>query len=60
MIKYWKKKEKRSFNKKIVSKTKKKVADSKLRIKGKFVTIDQAIKLIGKRQTNKLVKIQQS
>ena len=40
VIKYWKKKERRSFHKKIVSKTKKKVADNKLRIKGKFVTID--------------------
>ena len=40
MTKFWKKKERRSYNKKIVSKTKKKVADNKLRIKGKFVTID--------------------
>ncbi len=39
-----------------MSKKRKKVADNKLRIQGKFVTIEQAIKLVGKRQVNKLLK----
>jgi hypothetical protein len=49
VLKFWQKKQQRSFVRKIVSKRRKKVADTKLRIKGKFVTIEQAIKLIGKR-----------
>jgi len=49
VLNFWQKKQQRSFVKKIVSKRRKKVADTKLRIKGKFVTIEQAIKLIGKR-----------
>ena len=38
--KYWAKKQSRSFAKKIVSKNRKKIADNKLRIQGKFVTIE--------------------
>ena len=53
---FWEKKQRRSFAKKIVSKNRKKVADKKLRIQGKFVSIDQAIRLVGKRQVNKLLK----
>ena len=49
VLNFWQKKQQRSFVRKIVSKRRKKVADTKLRIKGKFVTIEQAIKLIGKR-----------
>ena len=56
VLKFWKKKERRCYEKKIVCKKRKKVADNKLRIQGKFVTIEQAIKLVGKRQVNKLLK----
>ena len=58
VIRFWEKKHSRSFTKKIISKKRKKVADNKLRISGKFVTIEQAIKLVGKRQVNKLLKEQ--
>lgn len=56
VLKFWEKKSRRCFEKKIVSKKRKKVADNKLRIQGKFVTIEQAIKLVGKRQVNKMLK----
>ena len=49
ILKFWEKKQRRCFEKKIVSKKMKKVADNKLRIQGKFVSIEQAIKLVGKR-----------
>ena len=49
MLKFWLKKQSRSFVKKIVSKKRKKVAHTKLRVKGKFVTAEQAIKMVGKR-----------
>jgi transposase-like protein len=50
-MRYWAKKYHRSSSEKVVrvNKRKKKVAETKLRVKGKFVTLEQAIKLVGKR-----------
>ena len=47
MLAYWMKKRRKFMNVNKISKKKRKVANSKLRIKGKFVTKDQAIKLLG-------------
>jgi len=55
-LSFWRKKYKVKLNKsKLIHKKKSKVANQKLRINGKFVTVEQAIKLVGKRQTNKLM-----
>jgi hypothetical protein len=56
-LNFWRKKYKAPKLPKL-NKRKQKVANNKLRIKGKFVTVDQAIKLIGKRQTNHLMALQ--
>ena len=56
VLHFWDKKARRSFEKKIVSKNRKKIAENKLRIQGKFVTIEQAIKMVGKRQVNRMLK----
>jgi len=44
---YWARKRERKQNLKIRNARRKKVADKKLRIKGRFVTKEQAIKLLG-------------
>ena len=58
IMRYWAKKHHRATSEKVVrvNKRKKKAAETKLRIKGKFVTFEQAVALVGKRQVNKLVK----
>jgi hypothetical protein len=48
VLNFWRKKYKAPKLPKM-NKRKQKVANNKLRIKGKFVTVEQAIKLIGKR-----------
>lgn len=54
---FWRKKYKmKKVEHKIIHKKKSKVANKKLRVHGKFVTVEQAIKMIGKRQTNKLIQ----
>ena len=57
---YWAKKRKKTFFKKINYVKRKKVADNKLRIKGRFVTKDQAIKLLGvtAKEVQRLIKEQ--
>lgn len=47
MIKFKNKKSRRSWRKKINYDCRKKVADSRLRVKGKFVTREQACNILG-------------
>jgi hypothetical protein len=56
VIAFWRKKKREKAINKHVHKRKAKVASKKLRIQGKFVTIEQAIALVGKRKTNALLK----
>ena len=60
VVDYWEKKRQKTFGKKVNYKKRKKVAENKLRIKGRFVTKDQAIKMLGMtaKQVQKLVKEQ--
>ena len=55
MLTFWRKKQKMVDKKgqptKVIHKRKSKVANKKLRLHGKFVTVEQATKLIGKRKT---------
>ncbi len=55
---YWAKKRTKSFDKKIKYQKKKKQADKKIRINGKFVSKKQAISLIGipKKKIQKALK----
>lgn len=47
LLKYMDKKKKRDWKKKVNYDCRKKVADGRLRIKGKFVTYDQACEMLG-------------
>ena len=50
MLRFWRKKQKIPQQKlPRLNRKKQKVANNKLRLKGKFVTVEQAIKLVGKR-----------
>ena len=52
MLKFKAKKSRRVWNKKINYDCRKKVADSRLRVKGKFVTKEQACNLLGVEEAN--------
>ena len=56
VIKFWHKKRKPFKCCRLVHKKKSKAATKKLRIQGKFVTFEQAVLMVGKREANKLLK----
>ena len=58
ILNYWNKKRRKTFQKKVNYHKRKRVADNKLRIKGRFVTTEQAIKILGmtKKEVEKLIK----
>lgn len=47
VLAFWDRKRRKSFKKKVNYVKRKRVADNKLRIKGRFITPEQAIKVLG-------------